>query len=97
MKKLYVGNLPWDLTEAEFEEQFKKAGKVVSVSLIYDHDTKRSRGFGFVEMETEEEAKNAIEMFHQKESLKGRLMVVSEAKPRSMKGGENGKTKRTKV
>ena len=82
-KKLYVGNLPWDLTEAELEEQFKKAGNVVSVSLIRDRETNRLRGFGFVEMETEEEANNAIGMFHQKESLKERLMVVSKAKPRS--------------
>lgn len=62
-KRLYVGNLSWDVTDQDLGEFFSKAGKVVDAIIIIDRDTGRSRGFGFVEMENAKEAKEAIRMF----------------------------------
>jgi RNA recognition motif-containing protein len=79
-KKLYVGNLPYSTTDASLKEMFAEAGTVESASIIIDKMSGRSKGFGFVEMSTEEEAQNAISMFNGKE-MDGRKIVVNEARP----------------
>lgn len=80
-KKLYVGNLSYDTAEDALKEHFSQAGAVDSVSIVTDKFSGRSRGFGFVEMGSEEEAEKAIEMFDGKE-LDGRNLVVNEARPK---------------
>ena len=79
--KLYVGNLDYAATGDQLSELFAQAGKVVSAIVITDRQSGRSKGFGFVEMSSEEEAKKAIEMFNGKDH-QGRNMVVNEARPR---------------
>ena len=79
--KLFVGNLPFNATNQDLEELFAQSGTVTSVNIIMDKFTARSRGFGFVEMGTDEEARAAIERFHEYE-LNGRPLTVNEAKPR---------------
>jgi cold-inducible RNA-binding protein len=79
--KLYVGNLSFDTTSADLQEMFARAGTVENVSLIEDRETGRSRGFGFVEMQTKEEAAAAIQQFNGQE-VGGRALKVNEAKPR---------------
>ena len=79
-KKLYVGGLPYSTTESEMSEAFGQAGTVVSTAIITDRETGRSRGFGFVEMESDEEAAAAIEMWNGKE-FGGRTLTVNEARP----------------
>lgn len=81
MKKLFVGSLSWGTTDKALEEAFSQAGKVESANVIIDRATQRSKGFGFVEMSSEEEAKAAIDMFDGKE-LDGRKIVVNEARPK---------------
>ncbi len=78
--KLYVGSLSFDTTEDALKDLFSQAGTVNSVSIIIDKFSGRSKGFAFVEMSSEEEAKKAMEMFNGKE-LDGRNIVVDEAKP----------------
>ncbi len=78
---LFVGSLPFSTTEDELKEHFAQAGTVTSVRIITDRDTGRSKGFGFVEMESDEDGEKAIEMFHDKE-LSGRTIVVNVARPR---------------
>ena len=80
-KKLYVGNFPYEVTNSQLEELFAKAGTVESASVITDKFSGRSKGFGFVEMSTDEEAKKAIEMFNNSD-LNGRSIVVNEARPK---------------
>src|SRR5919106_2982472 len=87
--KLYVGNLSFRTTSEELKELFAQAGTVESVTVIEDRDTGRSRGFGFVEMATPEEAAAAIEQFNGKD-LGGRNLTVNEAKPRTDRGGGGG-------
>jgi cold-inducible RNA-binding protein len=84
MKKLFIGGLSWETTDKSLEEAFSQAGQVVSVNVIVDRMTQRSKGFGFVEMSTEEEAKAAIAMWDGKE-LDGRRIVVNEARPMEKK------------
>ncbi len=79
--KLFVGSLAFSATDADLEEFFKQAGTVVSAKVIMDRDTNRSKGFGFVEMSTDEEAQAAIQQLDGKE-LAGRAVNVSEARPR---------------
>lgn len=79
--KLYVGNLPYTTTDDDLKELFAPYGTVVSATVITDRDSGRSKGFGFVEMETEEEAKAAIEALNGKD-FGGRNLVVNEARPR---------------
>ena len=79
-KKLYIGGIPYATGEQELRELFADAGEVASVAIIIDRITGRSRGFGFVEMGTEEEAQKAIEMFNGKE-FGGRTLAVNEAHP----------------
>ncbi len=81
-KKLYVGSLDYSMTASKLEEMFTDAGHVESADVIMDRDSGRSKGFGFVEMSTEEEAKAAIEMFNGKE-VDGRALIVNEARPRA--------------
>lgn len=80
-KKLYVGGLSYETTEATLKETFGAAGVVESASIIIDRMTNRSKGFGFVEMSSEAEAKKAIEMFDGKE-LEGRSLTVNIARPK---------------
>jgi RNA recognition motif-containing protein len=79
--KLFVGNLSFKTTEAQLEEAFSKAGKVVSVAIPTDRETGRKRGFGFVEMESEEAAKQAVESFNGT-MLDGRQITVNPSRPR---------------
>ena len=87
--KLYVGNLSFDTSRTELQTLFAQAGTVESVSLIEDRETGRSRGFGFVEMQTKEEGAAAIQQFNGKD-LDGRALKVNEAKPREDRGGGGG-------
>lgn len=87
--KLYVGNLSFDTSSTDLETLFAKAGTVQSVSLIEDRETGRSRGFGFVEMQTKEEGEAAIAQFNGTE-LGGRTLKVNEAKPREDRNGGGG-------
>jgi RNA recognition motif-containing protein len=88
-KKLYVGNLSYETTEAELQTLFVEVGPVVSATLITDRASGRSKGFGFVEMESEQAAQEAIERLNNYE-LNQRTITVSEARPpreRSSGGG----------
>ena len=84
--KLYVGNLAFKTTSQELQQLFAQAGTVESASVVEDRDTGRSRGFGFVEMSSQEEATSAIAQFNGKD-LDGRLLKVNEAKPRENRSG----------
>ncbi len=79
--KLFVGSLPWSVNDEELKETFEKHGTVVSAKVIMDRDTSRSRGFGFVEMESSSDANDAIKALNDSE-LNGRNIVVNEAKSR---------------
>lgn len=79
-KKLYVGNLSYNVDDRRLEEVFAAAGNVASAKVITDRETGRSRGFGFVEMETEKDAQKAIDMINGQE-LDGRELKVNEARP----------------
>jgi RNA recognition motif-containing protein len=87
--KLYVGNLSFRTTSDDLREAFAQAGTVESASVIEDRETGRSRGFGFVEMATPEEAQAAIAQLNGKE-LGGRNLTVNEAKPKTDRGGGGG-------
>jgi cold-inducible RNA-binding protein len=79
-KRLFVGSLSWNTTDETLAEAFAQAGTVESAKVITDRDSGRSKGFGFVEMATVEEAQKAIDMFNGKE-LDGRTLTVNFAKP----------------
>jgi len=83
---IYVGNLPFTVDSQEIEDLFAPFGSVTSVNLITDRETGRLRGFGFVEMGTDEEAEAAIEALNGTD-LKGRTLTVNEARPRDDRGG----------
>ena len=85
-KKLYVGNLTFGVTDSALEQLFEPFGRVESAQVIKDRDTGRSKGFGFVEMGSEQEAKAAIAAMSGKE-VDGRQLTVNEAKPREDRGG----------
>jgi RNA recognition motif-containing protein len=87
--KLYVGNLSFKTTGDSLRDLFSQAGTVESASIIEDRETGRSRGFGFVEMATAEEAATAIQQFNGKE-IDGRSLTVNEAKPKTDRGGGGG-------
>lgn len=80
-KKLFVGSLAWATTDQVLREAFEKAGTVVSAQVIVDRMSGRSKGFGFVEMASEEEAQKAIEMWNNQD-LDGRKIIVNEARPK---------------
>lgn len=79
-KKLYVGGLPYSTTQDALQAAFAQAGAVSSATIIMDRMTGRSKGFGFVEMESDEDAQKAIEMFNGKD-FEGRTLTVNEARP----------------
>ena len=79
-KKLYVGGLPYSTTDSELRDAFSKAGSVTSAVIIMDKMSGRSKGFGFVEMSSDEEAQKAIEMWNGKD-FGGRSLTVNEARP----------------
>lgn len=85
-RKLYVGNLPYDTTDQDLQTLFAGAGTVESVSLMRDMATGRARGFGFVEMATDDDAQNAINMLNNHD-LGGRNLTVNEARPKTSSGG----------
>ena len=87
--KLYVGNLSFQTSSEDLQELFAKAGTVESASVVEDRETGRSRGFGFVEMATNEEGQAAIQQFNGKE-FNGRNLTVNEARPREDRGGRGG-------
>jgi RNA recognition motif-containing protein len=83
--KLYVGNLPFSTTEEDLRSMFAQAGTVVSVSLIKDRDTGRSRGFAFVELSTQAEAEKAVGLFNDTQ-LDNRTLKVNLARPKEDSG-----------
>ena len=87
--KLYVGNLPFEMTEDDLQELFAAHGAVVSAKVITDRETGRARGFGFVEMEQDEDAQKAIQSLDGQE-FKGRNLKVNVAKPREERSGGGG-------
>ena len=88
--KLYVGNLSFSTTEQDLEELFSQSGQVQSASVVTDRDTGRSRGFGFVEMATNEEAQAAIQALNGQQ-VDGREIRVNEAQPKENRGGGGGR------
>ncbi|MDL2363455.1 MAG: RNA-binding protein [Patescibacteria group bacterium] len=90
--KLFIGSLAWTTTDDSLRDFFATVGTVVSASVIMDRETNRSKGFGFVEMSSDDEAKAAVDQLNGKE-LDGRPIVVNEARPREERprtGGYNG-------
>ena len=88
-KKLYVGNLSYDVDSSELEQLFGQHGQVVSAQIINDRDTGRSKGFGFVEMANDGEADAAITALNGQQH-NGRALTVNEARPREDRGGGGG-------
>ena len=87
--KLYVGNLSFQTSSEDLQQLFAQAGTVESASVVEDRDTGRSRGFGFVEMASNEEGQKAIEQFNGTD-FNGRNLTVNEARPREDRGGRGG-------
>jgi cold-inducible RNA-binding protein len=92
---IYVGNLPFDATADEIRQLFSTYGTVADVQIIYDRFTKRSRGFGFVEMEDARETDSAIAALNGTE-LRGRTLLVNKARPREPGGSRGGFAPRQK-
>lgn len=88
-KKLYVGNLSYNVTSSDLEQLFSEFGEVRSAEVIQDRETGRSKGFGFVEMSEDNGARTAIQSLHEKQH-DGRPLTVNEAKPREERGGGGG-------
>ena len=88
-KKLFVGGISWNTTDDQLRDFFSQVGNVVSATIIKDKFTSRSRGFGFVEMSSDEEAQKGIEMFDGKE-MEGRALTVNEARPMEPRAPRNG-------
>lgn len=88
-KKLYVGNLTYGVTDSELQQMFEAHGQVQSAQVIMDRDTGRSKGFGFVEMGSDQEAQAAIAALNGKE-VDGRALTVNEARPKEGGGGGGG-------
>lgn len=88
-RKLYVGNLPYEVGETELQELFGAAGTVESVNVMRDMATGRARGFAFIEMSTDEEAGKAIAQFNE-HSMGGRNLTVNEARPKPERSGGYG-------
>lgn len=89
-KKLYVGNLPYDTSDSKLQEMFEEYGAVQSAQVIMDRETGRSKGFGFVEMGSDDEARAAINALNGTE-VGGRALTVNEARPREERGGGGGR------
>src|SRR5579859_424297 len=88
-KKLYVGNLAYSVTDSDLQQLFEAHGTVQSAQVIMDRDTGRSKGFGFVEMGSDQEAQAAIAALNEKE-VEGRRLTVNEARPKTDGGGRGG-------
>jgi len=88
-KKLYVGNLPYSVDDQTLESHFSAVGKVESARVITDRDTGRSKGFGFVEMSSDDEANKAVESLNGT-AMGGRNVTVSEARPQAPREGGRG-------
>jgi RNA recognition motif-containing protein len=88
-KKLYVGNLPFSATDDSLRQMFQQAGQVESAKIITDRDTGRNKGFGFVEMSTDQEAADAITKFNGSD-FEGRSLTVNEARPMTPRDGGGG-------
>ena len=88
-RKLYVGNLPYEIGETELQELFGRAGAVESVTVMRDQMTGRARGFGFVEMSTDDEAQKAITALNGTQ-VGGRSLTVNEARPKAARSGGFG-------
>ena len=88
-KKLYVGNLSYNMSSSDLEQLFSQYGTVQSAQVIQDRDTGRSKGFGFVEMTNDAEAQAAISGLHEQQH-DGRPLTVNEARPREERGGGGG-------
>ncbi len=88
-KKLYVGNLAYRVSSSDLEQMFSQYGSVESAEVISDRDTGRSKGFGFVEMSSEHEARAAIDALHDQEH-DGRRLTVNEARPREPRAAGGG-------
>ncbi len=87
--KLYVGNLSYDTTQADLNEMFSQAGTVQEATIIMDRDSNTSKGFGFVTMGSDDEAKKAIADFNGK-MINNRALTVNEARPREERSGGGG-------
>ncbi len=87
-KKLYVGNLSYEVSNSDLETMFEPHGTVQSAQIIIDRDTGRSKGFGFVEMGNDQEAQAAIAGLNGQDQ-KGRALTVNEARPREERGGNS--------
>ena len=87
--RLYVGNLPFSVTEQDLEELFSQSGQVESTNIVTDRDTGRSRGFAFVEMDSREAADAAIQALNGYE-IDGRSLTVNEARPKESRGARGG-------
>jgi RNA recognition motif-containing protein len=88
-RKLYVGNLPYEVGEAELQELFARAGSVETVTVMRDQMTGRARGFAFVEMSSDDDAQNAIRELNAT-AVGGRTLTVNEARPKADRGGGFG-------
>jgi cold-inducible RNA-binding protein len=90
VKKLYVGNIPYNATEVDLKELFSEYGEIESLKIMKDQFTDRSKGFGFVEMVNEEDAKKTIATLNGKD-FKGKSLTVAEARPQQKRQGFNKK------
>jgi len=88
-RKLYVGNLPYEVSETDLQDLFAQAGSVESVTVMRDQATGRARGFAFVEMSSDDEAQKAITSFDGTQ-VGGRNLTVNEARPKTDRGGGGG-------
>lgn len=87
--KLFIGSLPWSVTDDQLKDFFSKVGTVVTANVVMDRETNRSRGFGFVEMSTDEEAQKAVKELNNAD-LDGRNIIVSEARPKTDRPSNGG-------
>jgi RNA recognition motif-containing protein len=94
-KKLYVGNMAYSTTQEQLHDLFSQAGEITEITLIMDRDTGRPKGFGFVEMATEEGAQEAIRRFNG-QMLDNRTLTVNEARPREDRSSGNGGFRRNR-
>jgi RNA recognition motif-containing protein len=88
MRKMYVGNIPYNATEGDLRELFSEYGEIESLKIIKDQFTDRSKGFGFIEMVNEEDAKKAMTTLNGKDFM-GKSLTVAEAKPQQKRQGFN--------
>jgi cold-inducible RNA-binding protein len=88
-RKLYVGNLPYEVAEADLQQLFGTAGTVETVNVVRDMATGRARGFAFIEMSTDDEAQKAIQQFNAY-AMGGRALTVNEARPKPERSGGYG-------